>query len=131
MPFFDVTYEAIGYTTNPSIIDNELSGEDARGFTDQLRAEGGLPAGIEDVLRGYITVDDEQEGTREKKLFVSVTIRVTAANAEAAEANETPARLLTPIADMMGTCDNEVVLDLEANSWEVMDVEEHVIAQVA
>lgn len=131
MPFFDVTYEAIGYTTNPSIIDNELSGEDVRGFTDQLRAEGGLPAGIEDVLRGYITVDDEQEGTREKKLFVSVTIRVTAANAEAAEANETPARLLTPIADMMGTCDKEVVLDLEANSWEVMDVEEHVIAQVA
>ena len=91
------------------------------GFNDQTTQDGEFPDGVVGVVTGYITEDDGQ-GKSDIKVFVSVTLLVEAEDAGAAESFETPVGLLTTLADVMGTIEDECLLSLDGD-WEVVDVE--------
>lgn len=121
MPRFHVTYEATGFTNDPSILDATCSPMAAEGFTEVAQREGTLPQGVLGVVEGYIAPDDDQ-GDTDIRVFASVTLLIDARSAQAAERMPPPEGILTRVADMMGTTeDGSVALELEAHSWQAVD----------
>ncbi|WP_321820871.1 MULTISPECIES: hypothetical protein [unclassified Burkholderia] len=117
---FDVRFEDVGYTSI-DLSACELSAEEAAGFTEVVAAEGQLPRNVVGAVRGYIAEDDAQNPD-DRKVFVSVTLRVRAHDEVAAESFPPLGDLLSKLADMMAVdVDGRVALDLEGN-WEVMEV---------
>lgn len=123
MPTYEVTFESPGFTRNRGIVGNEFSESEAEGYTEVARAEGTLPAGVIAVLRGHISEDDGQSGA-EVRVFACVTLRLQAADAEEAESFVPPEGLLTTIADLMGSRDDEQHLSLDGGAWEAAEIEE-------
>lgn len=120
---FEVTFESTGFTNSKSILDATCSEQEAKAINEAIAATGGFPAGIVGVVRGYITPDDGQ-GSRDIKVFASVTLLVEAASEDAAEAIEAPETVLTKVTDLMGRDKSgENVLELEEHAWEVVQAE--------
>ena len=118
---FDLRFESIGHT-DADLDGKEFTEMEAEGFTDTLRRENTLPRGVQRVVSGYISEDDAQ-GATNRKVFVSVTVRVLAADEDTASEFAAPADLLTRIADAMGTDeDGANQLELEGN-WIVAETD--------
>ena len=124
---FEVKFESPGFVGNRKdakkiVTDHDgLTESFCGGFNDQTTQDGEFPDGVVGVVTGYITEDDGQ-GKSDIKVFVSVTLLVEAEDAGAAESFETPVGLLTTLADVMGTIEDECLLSLDGD-WEVVDVE--------
>ena len=122
MAKFEVTFEDVGFTSDPGVAEAELTEAEAESLTAAAREEGTLPAHVLAVVRGYATPDDSvypggKDAEGDIKAFVSVTLLVEADGEEAA--SEPPERLLAALAEIMGGGR----LDLE-RSWEAMDCTE-------
>ncbi len=122
MPQFELRYEATAFTNNKSLDGAELTEEEGLGFTETSLEEESFPSGVVAVLRGHIALDDDQG--EDAKVFVSVTLVVEADDEDEAEAFEPPEDLLATIADMMANTRPECSFDLEAHSWELIDIDE-------
>ncbi|VWC79205.1 hypothetical protein BLA39750_01072 [Burkholderia lata] len=116
-PIFDVQFEDVGFTSS-DLADREMSDLEAQRFTESVISAETLPDPVVAIVRGYITEDDNQDSD-EKKVFACVTLRVRAANDEAAEDYRPPRALLAAVAEMMAReADGSIDLALEGN-WEV------------
>lgn len=121
---YNVRFEATGFTNDHVIASKVCSEMEADGFTDTMRAENELPAGVVRVVGGYITEDDNQ-GDSDIHVFISVTLIIKAESEAAAESRPIPIYLLNDIADIMGSSISEQGrLDVERDSLEIMDVDE-------
>jgi len=117
MPLFDVTFEDVGFLTDESLSELELSESECGGFTDTSLAEGTFPKGVVGLVKASWSPDDsvykggkDEEG--DIKVFVSITLRVEAEDESEADYMTPPEGLLTRITDMLGT-----EIGLEGN-WE-------------
>lgn len=123
-PQFEVRFETAGFTNNKSILGASFTEIEALSFSETCAKEGSFPLGVLGVVGGYITADDGQ-GESDIHVFASVTLLIEAESAQQIEKMKVPEGLLVRIADLMGADSlGNCVLDLEAHSWEVMDVEE-------
>jgi len=121
MNMYDVTFEDVGFTSR-DLSGCELAECQGATFTASAKEGGTLPDGVEAVISGYISEDDDQPED-DRKVFVGVTVRVQAENLRSAENFPPPAALMNAVAERMAANPNvRNDLDLEGN-WEVMGVE--------
>lgn len=122
MPFFEVTYEDVGFTRDDTS-GCELSEQYLQGYSETKVAENGFPEHVKAITKAYVTTDDGQEGEEEAKVFLPVTLVVEAESEEAARPLRIPENTLTEIADCAikeGGDDVEIGLE---NNWEITDVQ--------
>lgn len=123
MAYFKVTYEARGFTEDPTILEANCSGDEALKITEAAALHKTLPPQVQGIVSGHITADDGQD-TQVTTVFVSVTVVMEVANEAQAEAAPPPEALLAQVADLMGIgATGEVALCIEEHSWEVTEVE--------
>lgn len=116
---FKVTFEASGLTNSKELVGQECSGYEAQGFTEVALAESAFPKNVLAVLGGHIT-DDDNQGATDIHVFVCVDLLLEVDSENAAKRMVPPFDILNKISDLMsGSMD----LHLEANSWEVTQVE--------
>lgn len=116
---FKVTFEASGFTNSKDLSGQVFTEQEAKGFTDASLAEGEFSRNVLAVLGGRIAEDDDQ-GADDIHVFVCVDLLVEAESEYKAERMKPPEDLLTKISDLMSSSFD---LDLEAHSWEIVDVE--------
>lgn len=120
---FKVTFESTGFTNSKSILDATCSEQEAKSVNEAISSKGGFPTDVLGIVEGYIT-PDEGQGSRDIKVFASVTLLVEADSEDAAETIDAPEAVLTKVTDLMGRNEaGEYVLELEELAWEVVQVE--------
>ncbi|WP_371436343.1 hypothetical protein [Polaromonas sp.] len=118
MPKFKINFEATAFTDDKEVLDATLEGADALALTDACRADGSLPSGVLAVTGARISEDDGQ-GDTDIHCFVCVDLEIEGDSLDAVEKFEPPAAFLTRISEFLTGAST---FDLEANSWEVVDV---------
>jgi hypothetical protein len=116
---FKVTFEATGFTNSKGLADQELTEQEALGFTEVSLAEGTFPGGVVALTGGRISEDDDQ-GESDIHVFVCVDLLVEAETEEEARRLAPPLDLLTRVSDLMS---EGFDLDLERDSWEAVSAE--------
>ena len=118
---FDIQFEATGYT--PVDLDGrEMSEAQAAGYTATALAEGSFPAHVVAVVRGQISEDDAQDPC-DRKVFATVTLRVSVEPGADAGAFQPPRVLLAYLTDLMAMdAAGEVPLTL-AGGWQMTEIE--------
>jgi len=123
MKKFSVTFQSAGFVnsreTADKIVTNDEYGIEAPfcgGFSDQSTKEGSLPDGVTSVIAGYIK--EEEQLCNSIKVLVSICLAIEASDTDDAESFDPPVDLLTKLADVMGTIDDECLLSLDGD-WEV------------
>lgn len=123
MSTFDLTFEATGFTLDANVACAAMDAAAVDGFNDTMSSENGFPAGVQRVLKAYVSEDDNQTSD-DRHVFVCVTLRVEANSLIEAESMIPPKGLLTRLADFLGQdASGNNALDLEAHSWELTDSE--------
>jgi hypothetical protein len=114
--FYDIQFDATTHTDDKGLLDNSLSDEFIARFNTKAKAEGTFPAGVVELVKGYVSEDDEQ-GDTDIHCFVGVTLRVEAVDDEAAWAFEPPTDILDEIfTELMGSHD--------VDYWEILEAYE-------
>lgn len=131
----DVTFEAIGYTAHLKHCEQELDEDVVKVFNESSIRENSFPENVVAVISGYITPDDNQN-PMDAKVFCSVTLRMNAVDETPDPDFNVPMDLLNSIAEMIplqikGTNSNKQPLDIERNSWEVVDVNNAQLAPIS
>jgi hypothetical protein len=113
---FDVQFDATTYTDDRGLVDRELSDEFIARFNRIAKSDGVFPKGVVELVKGYVSEDDEQ-GDTDIHCFVGVTLRIEAVDEDEAEAFEPPTEVLDEIfTELMGSHD--------VDYWEVLQAEE-------
>lgn len=118
MPKFTISFEATAFCDDKEVMDATLERADALALTDACRVDGSLPSGVLAVTGARISEDDGQ-GDTDIHCFVCVDLEIEGDSLGAVEKFEPPSAFLTRISELLIGAST---IDLEANSWEVVDV---------
>lgn len=122
MALFDVSYENIGYTSNPDLDGRSLSEEQLRALETALKDHPSWPAAARGILEVRASEDDEQPSAGERKMFTVVMLRMEAADEDAAEDLSVPSKFLDRVFNHFNV---QFRSDIEPQeTWEVADVQE-------
>lgn len=122
---YDVSLEMPGFTSFVHL-QEELSDDFLGGFNDTSLAEGTFPDGVNRIVRASVSGDSDDIEDGEAKVFVSVTLNVSAGTKKEAERIALGARgLFATLADILAEqADGGDILELDECEPDVMDIEE-------
>ena len=117
MPYFEVTFEDMGFTSSRASSENTLTANQIHRLMVEERHERKLPAGFIALTEAYSTPDDGQDDG-DIKVFTPVKLLVRANSAKDAEHLAPPRRFLEKVVGVI--CGN---IAMEGN-WEITEVTE-------
>lgn len=131
MPQFVVTFEDAGFTDTAALEGCTLDEAEIAEFNAKHETSELFPDDVLGVFGAYIVSDDNQ-GTSDIKMFVSVKLKLAAKNEHAAWDFRPPTALLELITETLVAKAGKGSLDME-DSWEVLETEtlEDALASVA
>jgi hypothetical protein len=120
MALYDITYENIGYTSNPALDGQSLSAEQLRALEAALKEHPSWPKAVRGIQEVRASEDDGQPNVGERKMFTDVVLRVEAEDEDAAERLPVPKNFLDRV---FGHFNVQHRGDLEPQeTWEVLDM---------
>lgn len=118
MPYFEVTYEDVGFTGDDTQ-GCELDEHFLARYSEMKVRESGLPSHVLAISEAYVTEDDAQSGKALKKMFISVTLVLEAESEAAVYGFTTPENILSEIASHALKAGPQAVgIDFE-DSWRI------------
>lgn len=121
MPSFDVTYENIAYSERSDLDGQQLAAADLNRLNVTWAQDDTRPQHVQQVTNVRLSEDDAQVDREERKIFVCATLRVEAADADAAEALPIPTRFLRHVVSDFNLT-RGISLSPE-EGWDATDVE--------
>lgn len=95
MKLFDLEWDAVGFTKNESLLDLEISEENAEILTEQMKAQGQLPSFVKRIISAHIAPDEKEGG--QWKVFGNVRVQVEAPTMDFAALMEPPEKFLLAV----------------------------------
>lgn len=117
MPQLKLTVEDISFTTDPELDGLEMTEDEVVEINEKASQAGFFEDGVLAVLAARVTEDEDQEDEDERKVFVSIDLRVDAASEDDAEAMEPSSDLLDMVAAAFLPQDADAARE---NNWEVL-----------
>lgn len=121
MPAFDITYESIAYTERTDLNGVALSEQDTTALNNTALNHPHRPAFLVHLMDMHVSEAAEQADAEERRLFVSVRLRIHASDLDSAERLPVPDRFLSILVRAFNTAKRLTIAIDPGQAWEVLD----------
>jgi hypothetical protein len=123
MPYFEVTYEDVGFTAD-DIHGCQLDEHFLAEYSEAKVREDGFPSNVRAISEAYVTEDDAQTGEKSKSVVITVTLVLEAESESAIHDLATPEGILSEVSSQTINAGGADILMGLQQSWAISNISE-------